>query len=217
MPARMNCHELAPFDTTNWDSVIAVFSGSPELHFGQHWLGAPDAALRPAIVKIGWSGSRMLFLAELHDDEIATRATRRNEPLYLLGDVFEIFAGVAREPVYIEYHVAPNGVIAQLRWPGPDAIASVQESGLAHFLIEENDSVLRVKIEEGIWRVYGELPASSLLGAGHDLEGQVWEVSFSRYDYNADGSSHVLSSTSPHAKAAYHRRHEWQRIEFLKS
>ena len=217
MAGRMNCHELAPFDKTNWNSVTAAFCGAPELHFGQHWMSKPDEALRPAVVKIGWSGSRVLFLAELVDDEIATRAKQRNESVYLLGDVFEIFAGVAGNPAYIEYHLAPNGIIAQLRWPDADAIKSARESGTAQFLIEENDSILQARVEDGLWRVYGELPATSLSGASGDLDGEVWEMSFSRYDYNADGSSHVLSSTSPHALASYHRRHEWRRIEFVKS
>jgi len=212
----MNCPELAPFDKTNWNSVITAFCGAPELRFGQHWLSQPEEGLRPAVAKIGWSGSRVLFLAELVDDEIATRATRRNEPVYLLGDVFEIFAGVAGNPGYIEYHLAPNGIIAQLLWPDANAIKSAQQSGVTPFLIEENNSTLQARVEDGLWCVYGELPASSLPGASADLEGQVWEMSFSRYDYNADGSSHICSSTSPHALPSYHRRHEWRRIEFLK-
>ena len=130
----MNCPELAPFDKTNWNSVITAFCGAPELRFGQHWLSQPEEGLRPAVAKIGWSGSRVLFLAELVDDEIATRATRRNEPVYLLGDVFEIFAGVAGNPGYIEYHLAPNGIIAQLLWPDANAIKSAQQSGVTPFV-----------------------------------------------------------------------------------
>jgi hypothetical protein len=45
------------------------------------------------------------------------------------------------------------------------------------------------------------------------LAGQIWQISFGRYDYDMSGAP-VLSSTSPITQPSYHRRHEWREIEF---
>ena len=43
-------------------------------------------------------------------DEIFTAAGKRNDLLFQLGDVLELFAGVKGHPAYVEYHFVSGGV-----------------------------------------------------------------------------------------------------------
>ncbi len=109
--------ETPAFDSADWKSVRAAFRQAPQWKFGQSWVERPSRGFRKGTVRIGWQGDRLFYLADLDDRELFTKATRRNQNLWELGDVLEIFAGVHGNPGYIEYHTAPNGVILQLFWP----------------------------------------------------------------------------------------------------
>ena len=212
--APVACHPLKPFDTKDWPSIAKAFEGATEFTFSQHWMQVKDEAFRPARVRMGWRDDRLLYFAEFTDDNINTVARERNEEFYRTGDVFEIFAGFTGDPAYIEYHLSPNNVILQLRFPDSEALKNAGHTGLHPFFIRDDDAVLQARVEEGRWLIYGELPADSLPGATKPIEGTIWQVSFCRYDYAAGGTSPVLSSTSLHEQASYHRRHEWRPIQF---
>jgi hypothetical protein len=210
----MICTELASEKTDDWENLARIFSSAPTIPFAQHWAKHVEPAFLPAGVRIGWRADRFCYFAELRDNFPTTRARVRNDPLWELGDVLELFAGVKGDPAYVEYHTAPNGRVLQLLWPDPTALATVAGvDDLRRFSVTDDAAVARARIVEGGWQVYGELPASSLPGAAAPLAGQTWQVSFGRYDYHADGSF-TLSSTSPLSKPSYHRRHEWREIGF---
>lgn len=214
-PPVLRCQPLDDFDSNDWQSIARAFQASPKLRFSQHWLGVSQVAFRPAWVRLGWRGDRFHYFAELQDDHIHTVASHRNEQFYTTGDVFELFAGAWGDEAYIEHHVSPNNQILQLRFPNSEAIRSLGASKLEPYFIHDDEAVLRARVGEGKWWVYGELPAGSLPGAKSPLEGTLWQVSFCRYDYAGEGTDPVLSSTSPHEKRSYHRRHEWRLIEFV--
>ena len=69
------------------------------------------------------------------------------------------------------------------------------------------------------WQVYGEIPAASVCGRKPpkaSLEGQVWDLSFGRYNDTTGDDAPIISSTSPLTQAAYHRRHEWRQVRFTR-
>lgn len=208
----MKCHEIGPAET--WEEVEAVFAAAPVWEFDQAWLAVREPEFRKATVRMGWHADRFCYFAKLEDHFPTTRARTRNERLWELGDVLELFAGLPGHPAYIEYHAAPNGQVLQLLWPDATALGSVAGlEDLGRFSVTDDRAISRVKIVDGGWQVYGELPSSCLPGAALPLAGTTWQISFGRYDHHADGTF-TLSSTSPLTAPAYHRRHEWREVQF---
>jgi hypothetical protein len=208
----MKCPEIDK--PGSWEAVEKVFDGTPTLDFWQTWQNENEPDFCRGTVRIGWQADRFFYFAGLEDNFPRTRALARNEPLWQLGDVLELFAGLKGHPAYVEYHTAPNGQVLQLLWPDASALGTVAGmDDLRRFSVTDDRAVIRVRMVEGGWQVYGELPSSSLPGATAPLAGQTWEVSFGRYDYHSDGTF-TLSSTSPLTLPSYHRRHEWREIEF---
>lgn len=193
----------------------AAFRSAPVWEFGQAWRDGCEPGLRRGTVRLGWSGDRLCYFATLEDEFPVMRATERNQHLWEMGDVLELFAGVRDRPAYVEYHTAPNGHILQLLWPDSGALSGLKGiADLARFIVTDDQAVSRVRIVEGGWQVYGELPASLLPGAAAPLAGQTWLVSFGRYDTHADGTF-TLSNTLPLTQPTYHCRQEWREIEFV--
>lgn len=209
--------EIAVSEPTDSKALLGIFRKAPKLEFGQSWAEQPVKGFRKGIVRLGWQGDRLYYLADLDDRDIFTAATRRNQNLWELGDVLEIFAGVHGQPGYLEYHTAPNGITLQLFWPSAEALASVKGAGdLRRFKRTDASSQSRVYLRSGSWRVFGYVTGQALgLPEGTTLGNKILDLNFGRYDYNSDGRNHVLSSTSPLTKASYHRRHEWRTIRLV--
>lgn len=218
-PAPLSVPEIPALDPADGTSIRAAFRKAPQLKFGQSWAERPSRFLRKGTVRIGWQDDRLLYLADLDDRDLFTTATRRNQNLWQLGDVLEIFAGLHGKPGYLEYHTAPNGVILQLFWPGAEALVHVQSTkDIAPFKRTDRTSGARVFVRQGGWNVLGWISAGALgLPPGTNLAHQVLDLNFGRYDCGPDGKEPVLSSTSPLTKPAYHRRHEWRTIHLTGS
>jgi hypothetical protein len=208
---------IQAFDPADIDSVQAAFTKAPQFHFAQNWAEQTPPDLRNGTVRIGWQDDRLVYFADLDDRDIFTKATGRNQDLWKLGDVLEIFAGLHGRTGYIEYHTAPNGSILQLFWPDADALASVGRTAhLDDFKRSDPTSDARVFKRKGGWQVVGWVTAEAMgLPPGTRLENRTLDLNFGRYDATHDGTPPVLSSTSPLTKPAYHRRHEWTRIRLV--
>lgn len=63
------------------------------------------------------------------------------------------------------------------------------------------------------WRIHARIPADTLPGGRTLRQGDQFHLSFSRYDADQKGVKTILSSTSPHKVASYHRRHEWRLVQ----
>jgi len=216
----VSCPEIPPFDSSNWKQLAHAFRHAPIWKFDQSWRERRERGFRGGKVRFGWRGDRLLYFADLSDREVTTKARKRNDRMWVLGDVLEIFAGVRGQPAYIEYHTAPNGLTLQLFWPDAGALQKAgSPSGLKPFMKADNFAVATVRRTPSGWQIYGEIPAASVSGGKspkRTLEGQVWDLSFGRYDYPASDGNPILSSTSPLTRAAYHRRHEWRQIRFVR-
>lgn len=213
------CPRIPEVDTSDWKAVRHAFRDAPALHFGQAWNEKRERGFRKGNVRIGWQGDRFLYFAELSDRDVTTQASKRNQHLWMLGDVLEIFTGVHGRPSYIEYHTAPNGQILQLLFPSAETLQNLGGlNGLKSVMVIDDEATVRTRKTRTGWEVYGEVPAASVRArkpSKASLAGQVWDLHFGRYDYSSDKKDPILSSTAPLTVAAYHRRHEWQQIEFV--
>jgi len=206
-------------DCADWNSILRAFRHAPVLKFDQSWREKRERGFRGGKVRIGWRNDRIYYFADLSDREVVTKARKPNDRMWMLGDVLEIFAGVHGRPGYLEYHTAPNGLPLQLFFPDAAALKKTSRpGGLNKLMLRDSAAVVHVRRVRTGWQVLGELPAASVWGRqppGKSLAGQVWDVSFGRYDYPSGDGKPILSSTSPLTLPAYHRREEWRQIEFV--
>ena len=213
----VTCPELPPFSATDLETLRRAFAKATPVTTRQAWRRKHEADFTPMTIRCGWRKDSLLILAELTDADIFTRATANNQRLWELGDSFEIFLRPVSQESYVEFQVAPNNRRLQLRYPNAEAVALARQAGsAAQFLIAEQAfrSATWICEDEKKWFVFAEIPAKSVTPRGGALSVAEWLFSFSRYDYVHDRSEPVISSTSPHAEANFHRQQEWGTLRF---
>jgi hypothetical protein len=204
----------APFEKSDWEAIIAAFHHAPSLTMSQAWREKPEENLRPGCVKLGWQKGSLLVFARLTDDRVFTTATKDNDLLWKMGDVFEMFLRDSSRPEYLELHIAPNGRRLQLRFPDSQAIGRLRDgnSELKDYMVEESLFDFSARKTLHGWEVFAEVPLVSLGSTGDIVQGASVTASFSRYDYIDEKTPPVLSSTSEHKELNYHRQHEWKQL-----
>ena len=209
----MDCPELPDFDLHDQAAVENAFAAAPTLALRQSWLPAPHTDFRGGTLRIGWRADHLLILARLEDDHIVTAATRRNEPLFQLGDTLEIFVGAPCSLAYIEYHYAPNGTILQLLWPRSARELDLPAvGGLSAFALEDEESIHSIHaIPEG-WQVCASIRLPPLLKIPANLKGRSLDLNFGRYDHADAHTPPILSATAPLPRCDFHDRPHWHRV-----
>ena len=204
--------ELRPFNPNNLAEVRLAFGTATPVSSQQGWLAKPEPDFAPMLVRSGWQTGELFVFAELADADIFTRATAHHQRLWELGDVFEIFLRLAGQESYLELQVAPNNRRLQVRYPNPAAVARARKLGSAEeFIVRGKTFRSRVwlRAKESKWFVLAQIPARAAYGKAPLRPGLEWRFSFSRYDYTRGRMAPVISSTSPHPKADFHRQQEW--------
>jgi hypothetical protein len=212
------CRPLPDFEPGNLDAVRRAFQNADACGLRQAWLEKPEADFAPAVVRTGWRGDSLLIFAELTDADIFTAATSHNQRFWELGDTFEIFLRPAEQQAYLEFHVAPNNLHLQLRFPDADAVkrAAATNSFENSLIPGETVFASRVWTQPQCWLVFAEIPARSVVEKPTPLPGSEWFFSFSRYDCTHGRGKPVISSTSPHVQPNFHRQQEWGKLLFQK-
>lgn len=210
------CLPLPPFDAAYYYEVRTAFSSAVPLALGQPWRKKVERDFAPGQVRTGWRGDALLIFAELADRDIFTNATDTNQNMWELGDTFEIFLQPANWLGYVEFQVAPNNLHLQKRFPDAVAVEDLRLHGIDKYRLDGKAFHSRtwVHTNGNCWSVYAEIPAGTLGGPVRSLRGRRWRFSFSRYDYTRTRKEPVISSTSPHAKADFHRQQEWGELIF---
>ena len=215
MAPNIHCGKLPPFSVTDWESVRQTFRAATPCVLGQAWLPAPEPDFEPAIVRTGWRGSDLLMFAELTDADIFSRATALNQKTWELGDAFEIFLRPVEQTAYAEFHITPNNQRLQLRIPNEPALRAAQKSGVVEPFFMLGDVIRTstwVMPAARLWCAYAEIPAAAVCEKPTPLPGSEWLFSFSRYDYTRGRNEPVISSSSPHQIADFHRQQDWGRL-----
>jgi len=182
----------------------------------QTWFQVPQQEFAPGFVFTGWREADFFVFAELRDADIFTFAKENQQRLWMLGDTFEIFLRHPDQETYFEFHVAPNNLKLQLRFPDTQVAARVGRSQRFEEVMVEGDPFVSqtwVKPEIQRWFVLAQI-SGQLFEQNENLLGSKWSFSFCRYDYTRGQNVPVISSTSAHTKPDFHRRHEWGTICF---
>ncbi|HAS81107.1 MAG TPA: hypothetical protein DCS43_00120 [Verrucomicrobia bacterium] len=208
------CQHMAGFDAESWTDIQRTFGTAEPVSLHQGWLAAEDPAFRPAVVRCGWNEGHVFVYAALEDVDIFNPITEFNEPSFLHGDVFEIFLRPSGQDAYYEFHVTPRNQRYQLRVPSTTAFhasagnKAVRDEWRVHDW--QIESRVRVDVLAQHWLVFASIPLAQIVEHGR-VEVEL-AFSFSRYDCTRGANSPVLSSTSPHKTAHFHRQQEWGRL-----
>jgi hypothetical protein len=216
-PLVLPCRPLPAFNPMHLDGVRSAFQSVDPCALRQTWQAEPSPQFAPALVRAGWNRNALLVYAELLDADIQTQASGVNQRLWELGDAFEIFLRPEGQEAYVEFQVSPNNQRLQLRYENAAALERARRTGsCAPALIPGEAFWSKVWIEDNPsrWHVFAEIPAAVVCGSGDALGGARWRFSFSRYDYTRGLDEPVISSTSPHAEANFHRQQEWGVLHF---
>jgi hypothetical protein len=217
MRPEIHCSALPKFDVEDLSSVRRAFQQASPCPLRQAWQNGPSPGFAPAEVRVGWQEDCLLVFSELTDRDIHTSATALNQRLWELGDAFEIFLRAEGQNAYVEFQVAPNNQRLQLRYADRAALDRARDTGnLTEALIpgEAFRSRTWIDVQLSRWNVFAEMPAAVVIGSSAPLIGTRWHFSFSRYDYTRGAKEPVISSTSLHAKADFHRQQDWGVMQF---
>ncbi len=213
-----------PWTNSVPDDLPAIQAGLAHAQTIPMWCNFPEGDPEAEIsgtVRTAWSGSMVHFLAELQDDHIFTQAQSFNEPLWRLGDCFEIFLKFPGELPYLEFHVAPNNVVLQLLYPSRAAIESCRGQSVAEFLarfsLPRPAFISRTwpKPDERQWTVFASIDLRLLEPSLVTLAGRELEFNLGRYDYPADQKDPIVSCSSVPGKRNFHAIADWGRLTLV--
>jgi hypothetical protein len=203
----ISCPAIFDKDLPQGEAMPENLALSAPVLMQQGWLDTPEPDFLPAEIRVGWTPSRLIVLAEIPDRDIFTKATGSNQRMWELGDVFEIFLQAVDRSDYVELHVTPPNLRLQYQIESPGKPATVLSDGVF-------SSRVKIDTSNQKWTVYAEVPSTLVTGRDQIATGEAWLFSFSRYDASRDGRPPILSSTSPHQAINFHCIHEWGKIAF---
>ena len=214
---RLPCGELPDFDESDLVAIQRAFKAVKPCQLHQAWRSEPSLGFAPASVRVGRRDDCLLVFAELTDQDIFSSARRFNQRLWELGDAFEIYLRPADRTAYLQVDISPNNQRVQLRIPSAEAIRRAQTANeFADLVSRENvvRSATWLMPEDEKWFVFAAIPAQAVCGSANLRAEKRWCFSFARYDYTRGQLEPVISSTSPHGQANFHRQEEWGVIQF---
>lgn len=171
----------------------------------------PEPARTPAQVWLGHSEDHLWLYARVPDAKVVTQATAPNQPMWELGDTFEMFFQGGSDIDYTELHVTPPNYRLQLRLPAARRI--INEEFERH-LLPDPMFYSQTQIEPGGWSILAGVRSKFIQFDSESMSGRQWRFSFCRYDYDAVPGEPVLSSSSPHSELDFHRRQDWGTLRF---
>ena len=216
----IRCLPLPAFDDRDLDAVRAAFAAAVPCALGQAWRAVAEPGFAPGHVRTGWRNDSLLLFAELTDRDIFNTATGINQRMWELGDTFEVFLRPAGQTAYVEFHVTPNNQRLQLRISNTKALRRARATNVFDEFLLAGDlfhSMTWVQPENQKWFVYVAIPTKAVCSQATLHAGSRWNFSFSRYDHTRSGGEPVVSSTSPHIVADFHRQQEWGELIFSAS
>jgi hypothetical protein len=183
---------------------------------GQAWLPRESPLFQSGSVSMAWEPDALTVFAHLPDLDVFSTSRLDGQELFRLGDVFEIFIRRGDSEEYLELHVSPNGHHLHLRWSEEKFRRYRARVPLQEFKADPRAFSSRVEIleNEKAWSVLIRIPSEIFTDGQALRQGDRFTVSFSRYDVDRVGErgrrTPVLSSTSPHKEANFHRHREWR-------
>lgn len=204
----------SPPQPSSLESARSAFEGLPRLTLCQPWREEPEPTYRPATASMCCDDGALWVLGELQDEDIFSTAERFNDPRRNRGDFFEIILHPAGQQSYYEFHVTPNNMRSQYRFP---RTGFAREYQLDHSL-EELIAVIRhdqpifeswtwPRPAENCWAALARIPLANLVESDRPPIGLRFNLC--RYDWTRSRPEPCLSTSSPHPEVSFHRDAEW--------
>lgn len=213
--------KLPSVNLDDWNTVTRWLTAAPEIETRQAWLPVAQDGFLPARVRTGWTDEGLVVWGELDDADIFNPVTEFNEAAFLQGDVFELFLRPRGQDAYFEFHISPENQLFQLRIPLTNYFQTQRAQGMGalnDLKIKQPVVQSRVKVdrEGNRWSVLAHVPFTAVIESVLPKPAGPWLFSFSRYDYTRGEPKPIISSTSPHVRADFHRQQEWGELRFEK-
>ncbi|MFQ3669826.1 MAG: hypothetical protein SNJ84_00040 [Verrucomicrobiia bacterium] len=196
-----------------------LLAGRSSCRFGQPWAEAVEGRFRPGSVALAWDGDQLGVWADLDDDDVFNEGSDSTQPLWALGDVFEMFLRPLPGERYVELHVTPENVQLRLAFPSElffwrEAMFYGRKPWVWNHALGEEAFGSEASRRDGGWQVWARIPWATLTGGTVPGVGEVWSGCFCRYDATRGETEPVLSTTGAHRRRMFHDQRGWNRIEF---
>ncbi|GAB4241038.1 MAG: hypothetical protein OHK005_03650 [Candidatus Methylacidiphilales bacterium] len=195
------------------------FATTPLTPFNQPWVDCPETRFRPGGVALARDGTHLGIWADLEDDEVFNDGVSSQQPLWALGDVFEIFLRPLPEERYWELHVTPDNLQLRLSFPSElffwrEAVFFKDQPWVWTYALPEGAFVSEAARRPGGWQVWARIPWTTFNRGSAPDDGIEWIGCFCRYDASRQTTAPVLSTTGSHARMQFHDQRGWNPIRF---
>jgi len=216
--------QLPRFPDAGWPEMFKAFAHCPALPLRQAWRDGPEPGFAGGAVQPARDDTGLWILARLEGPDFRSRARNPNDPMWALGDAFEIFLRPPDSTAYWEFHVAPGNLRLRLKFPHAAAVyerkralgpRGAPDDLIRPFLLRDDfDSRIRRPDDDGPWTLLARIPFA-LLGRPRPDPGEIWTGAFCRYHYRPGRPDPMLSSTAPLTRPDFHHQPEWNRFVFI--
>ena len=188
---------------------------SVDFELGQAWLAKEQQLHTEGLVQLFCREDALEVRATLTDRDVYTLSGNDNQPMWELGDVFEMFIQIAGNEDYFELHITPNDTRFHAHKPNvPGTDPSTGEwQPIEHWLIDPIGFVASSTTKADGWNAMIEVPPA-LLGLESFAPGTQLRVSFARYDGGPDREP-TLTASAPHRTPSFHQPADWQPITLI--
>jgi len=204
---------------TTLEEAATLFLSAPATPLGQPWLPSTESVFRPGSVSLLRDPSHLGVWADLHDDDVFNHGTSSDQPLWELGDVFEIFLRPLPDERYFEFHLTPDNVPLKLAFPSElvfwrEACFYRREPWVWNYALPGTPFVSEVARRPGGWQLWVRIPWTTLTGGEPPADRTQWLGCFCRYDADRSRPSPILSSTGAFIRKQFHDQRGWNQIVF---
>jgi hypothetical protein len=186
-------------------------NSSASFELTQPWRDASEANFRSGQIELSWTAEALIVEATLADDALFTKSDADNQPMWELGDVFEVFLQIEGREDYAEMHITPANTRFHAHKPN---VAGTDPAGewkpIENWLVAPIGFSAEAIEVEGGWQATFEIPPS-ILALDAFTPGTALRISFARYD-GAPDRAPMLSATAPHRIESFHIPEDWHRI-----
>lgn len=191
-------------------------------NFRTAWIQDDSQTVNPLATqaRLMWDRDYLYVWAKLKDKDIQATITQRDEQTWL-DDCFELFLKPSKQHSgYYEFHVTAANTQMDLYIPEriPKAYSIYKSAHEFDFQSAASvDGTIDQRTDtDRAWQVEFKIAWKDFYPTGgKPIEGEVWNYSLCRYDYDRDEDQPRLTSCSALTQPSFHRHEEFAEIQFL--
>ncbi|MFN9346040.1 MAG: carbohydrate-binding family 9-like protein, partial [Planctomycetota bacterium] len=191
-------------------------------NFRTAWIQGDSQSYDPQTTqaKLVWDRDYLYVWAKLKDKDIQANITQRDEQTWL-DDCFELFLKPSKNHTgYYEFHVTPANTQMDLYIPERIGKAYALYKSQHEFDFQsaaQVDGTIEDRTDtDRAWQVEFKIAWKDFYPTGgRPTEGELWNYSLCRYDYDRAQEQPRLTSISPLTHPSIHRHEEFAEIQFI--